>query len=178
MAYIYGYSNPIRELKMLNDLDKSKILNQLVIQVEGDLAVSQEAADVARDAAVNEESKSEDKHDTRSIEAGYLAGAQRKRVAELKELVNYLKILKVKSFSKNEAISATALVHLEVDGQSLVYFVLPQGGGLKTQVNGSQIHTVTPQTPLGQALLGLKTGEIAVVQGKIATREYKIINIA
>lgn len=163
---------------MINKLDKTKILNQLVVQLESDLAASQNAAEAARDAATNEESKSEDKHDTRSIEAGYLAGAQRKRVAEIKELINFLKILKTKSFSKSDPISATALVHLDIDGQELYYFVLPQGGGLKTNVEGVEIQTVTPLTPLGESLLGMKTGDVVVVEAKKVTREYEIVGIA
>jgi hypothetical protein len=107
---------------MTVNVDKVRILRQLVTQLENDLAASQKAAEAARDAAINEESRSEDKHDTRSIEAGYLAGAQRKRVAEIKELINFLKVLKPRSFSKGEPISATALIELEFEGQNFHYF--------------------------------------------------------
>ncbi len=163
---------------MLQNLDKTRILKQLVAQLEVVLTASQVSAEAARDAAVNEESKSEDKHDTRSIEAGYLAGAQRKRVSELKELINYFKVLKPRSFANIEAISATALCRLEVDGQDLCYFVLPQGGGLKTEIDGVEVQTITPLTPLGEALLGMKAGNTVMVESKKTTREYEILESA
>jgi transcription elongation GreA/GreB family factor len=158
-------------------INKAEVLRQLVAQLEGALTAAQMAAEVAHDAATNEESISEDKHDTRSIEAGYLAGAQRKRVAEIKELINYFKILKPKEFIKREKISATALVHVGIDGKNAYYFLVPQGGGLETVAGKLNVKTVSPQTPLGEALLGLGVGETASVLAKGLIREYEILDI-
>jgi transcription elongation GreA/GreB family factor len=163
---------------MLVKLDKSAILKKLIFGLESDLAHSEKAAEAARDAAINEESKSEDKHDTRSIEAGYLAGAQRKRVSEIKELINFFKILRPEAFSKKDPVSSNALVELELEDQTLYYFLLARGGGLKVEIEGHQIQTITPQTPLGESLLGMKVGDVVVVESKKSNREYEITAIA
>jgi hypothetical protein len=58
-------------------------------KVRQELQAVEEAALASHHAATHEESRSEDKHDTRSIEAGYLAGAQAQRVALLIGNANY-----------------------------------------------------------------------------------------
>ena len=129
------------------------------------------------------ESKSEDKHDTRSIEAGYLAGAQRKRVSEIKELITFFKCLKTKTFLTTDFVSATALIALETEAKLFNYFLVPHGGGLEIQIESSKmapikIFTITPQTPLGESLLGRKNGDLLKLQINNKSREYEILAIA
>lgn len=168
---------------MLEKIKKEELIRLIITQLSKDLVVLNAAAEHTRDAAINEESKSEDKHDTRSIEAGYLAGAQRKRVVEIKELITYFKCLKTKTFSTTDLVSATALIALETEAKLFNYFLVPQGGGLEVQIESSKmapikIFTITPQTPLGETLLGRRKGDLLSLHINNKFKEYEILAIA
>lgn len=146
-------------------------------QLESDLAALKEAALATYEAATNEESKPENEYDTRGLEASYLAGAQAKRVGEIEELLYIFKELRVRNFSADEAIASTALVQVELNGKKSFVFILPKGGGLMLKIDGQSVQTVTPTSPLGEALLGLKAGDGAIVEAGDKVREYQIISV-
>jgi len=64
---------------------KRQILEYLKARAQKDLDEAQNAALNAESFKFEDSMKQEGKYDTRSIEAGYLAGAQKKRVEELKQ---------------------------------------------------------------------------------------------
>lgn len=65
-------------------LDKKVILDHLIDNLKKELIEVETAAHSSRDLATADDLKSEGKYDTRAIEASYLAGAQAKRVEEIK----------------------------------------------------------------------------------------------
>ena len=64
-------------------VDKGKLVEALVAQLQKDLEVLNQAAVATYQGAIHADSRAEDQYDTRGLEASYLAGAQAKRVAEL-----------------------------------------------------------------------------------------------
>lgn len=162
---------------MDKQLDKQKIIIAIVEQLEKDLVELKAAALATYDAATNEESKPENEYDTRGLEASYLAGAQAKRVADVEELIYIFKDLKVRCYSPNEAISSTALVEVSLNGKKSLVFVIPKGGGLLLHAEGHSIQTVTPNSPLGEALMGLKVGDTASIETGDKVRDYQILSV-
>lgn len=158
-------------------MNKQKILLAIVEQLEKDLVALKEAALATYDAATNEESKPENEYDTRGLEASYLAGAQAKRVADVEELIYIFKDLKVKNYAAGEAISSTALVEVALNGRKSLVFIIPKGGGLLLQAEGHSIQTVTPTSPLGEALIGLKAGDTASVETGSKVRDYQVLAV-
>ena len=55
---------------------KQKLIEAILLELESELSVLADAAKAAHLAATHEESVAEDPHDTRGVEASYLAGAQ------------------------------------------------------------------------------------------------------
>ena len=53
---------------------------QLIKQINDELEVIKKSAEIAHDDATHEESRAENKYDTRGLESSYLAGAQMERV--------------------------------------------------------------------------------------------------
>lgn len=158
-------------------MDKKKLIKLIAEQLEKDLLAAKEAAFATYQAAIDEESKPENEYDTRGLEASYLAGAQSKRVAEIEELAYIYKDLEVKSFTDKDKISSTALVEVDLNGRRSYIFIMSKGGGLIMNVDGFAIQIVTPTSPLGEALLGLKVGDTAVVENGDKVREYKILSL-
>jgi hypothetical protein len=163
-----------------NRLDKQKLIAAICAQLEENLVLLKQAALATYDAATNEESKPENEYDTRGLEASYLAGAQAKRVAEIEELIYIYRDAKIKAFGPNEPIASTALVEVALNGKNSFVFIMPKGGGLMLNIDGNIIQTVTPTSPLGEALLGLKAGEVATVENRenrAKTRDYMVLQI-
>ena len=66
-------------------MDKSALRSSILRQLEADLALQTRAALTSRDEATSEESKAQNKYDTRGQEAAYLAEGQARLVAEIHE---------------------------------------------------------------------------------------------
>lgn len=135
------------------------------------------AADDAREAATHEEAKPENDKDTRALEASYLAGAQAARARELEGAIKATRAMALLDL-RGKAIQASALVVLEDEDEvRTTYFVAPFGGGAKLTVGGEPVQVVTPQSPLGGALLGRTEGEAIELRAKGALRELAIVDV-
>ena len=156
---------------------KKKIIAKMLENLEAEMNVMITAALVAREAATHEESKAEDKYDTRGLEASYLAGAQAKRAAELQRLIHTYQALEVKDFQKNTPIATTAVVEVEVRSKKTFLFLVPKGGGMNVSVDGKSIQIVTPDSRLGGELIGKKVGDYFELQIANGTSEYEVLDV-
>jgi hypothetical protein len=157
-------------------MDKVKIRAQFEAQLVADLGMLTQSAMAAKDAATHSESKAEDQYDTRGLEASYLAGAQAKRVVELEAFLAQLRNLDFRSFRPETPITSTALVELEAQDKTLYCFLLPEGGGRSTVYEGKTVQITTPQSPLGEVLLGRKQGDEIEVRTQVV-RDYLIARV-
>ncbi len=157
--------------------DKKAILKLFQDQIAASLAVLVQAANAAHEAATHAESKAEDQYDTRGLEASYLAGAQSRRALELEQAITLFRHLDVAQFDEKSTIAATALVELRDGEKASWYYLLPLGGGLKAEFEGKTIQTITPQSPLGGAILGRRQGDEVQIQIQNKTRDYEIVGV-
>jgi transcription elongation GreA/GreB family factor len=158
-------------------MDKHELVKRVLEKLEAERRTLAEAALNTYEAATHEESEAEDQYDTRGLEASYLAGAQAKRVAEIDQFISSLRFLDAKDFKNDEPISATALVELDHDGKTTWCFLLPKGGGMSVEFEGHQVQIVTPKSPMGEALVGRHSGDLALVDTGRETREYEIVSV-
>ena len=158
-------------------MDKVKLVEKILSSLEKDLEVLREAEKSTREAATHEESKPENEYDTRGLEASYLAGAQSKRIIETEELIVIFKHAEIKNFSEHDKISATALIEVGFKGRVGFYFLMPKGGGTCVIMEGIKVQVVTPNSPLGQALLRMKVGGIAMVENGAQILEYEVLSV-
>ncbi len=159
-------------------MNKQKIIEQVVLKLEKEIAFVTDAARAAHLAATHEESRAEDSHDTRGIEASYLAGAQANRVAELKKQCLILKTLVLPVFKSTDAIALGALVELDLEGRRSLYLLVETGGGLSAVVDEKTVHLLTLQAPLGDALLGKRAGEGVEIEAQNTVREYVVKKVS
>ena len=158
-------------------IDKTQLIEMLTAQAEKELTIARDSAKETYDAVTNEESKPENEYDTRAIEASYLAMAQSKRISELEELLTSYKFVQLKNFTDEDPIGPTALVEVSLNNKISFVFLMPKGGGHIVNFQGHPVQIITPISPLGEALLGLKTGDGAVVETNSQTREYEILSV-
>jgi len=157
---------------------KRALIRKLQEEIGEEIGALKRVALTAREAATHEEARPENDKDTRAVEAAYLAGAQAERVRDLERVVNALEFLPLRAFGPGEPIALSALIEVDMDGEALRFFLAPQGGGKKVKVEGAEVQVVTPQSPVGQALLGKQVGDVVEVRTQRGVREYEIVSVA
>lgn len=166
-------------------MDKTALLAEIEAELRRELATLTRAAKDAHVAATHEESRSEDKHDTRGIEASYLAGAQAARAAEIERQLQIFQSIphsgpQSGTRQGGERIASGSLVELESGGRRSFYLLSPSGGGLTLKLAAGKIQVITPASPLGEALLGAREGdEIEVELGAPSheSKSYRILTV-
>jgi len=159
-------------------VDKVNVRAALVARLERDLAVAAEAQRRTQSGATHEENKPENDKDTRAIEQSYLARGQALRVVELTNELAVASALELRRFDAATPIAVSALVGLDDGERTSFYFVSPAGGGLTLDVGDVAVRVLTPQAPLGRALLGQTLGsdvEVATPQG---VRQYSVSSVS
>src|SRR5256885_582468 len=139
-------------------IKKSELIGRIIEALHDSLAVLEKAARAAHAEATHESSKAENKYDTRGLEAAYLAGGQARQAREILESIKVYGSLAVKEFGAGDVIELSAVVELETEGAIGTYFIGPRSGGLEVDYEGAEIMVITPQSPLGQQLIGKKAG--------------------
>ena len=133
------------------------------------------AARAAHEASIHEENIPDNKYDTLSLEASYLAQGQANRAQELKHALHAYRTLALQQFPDEAPIRLTALVTLEPrKGAERTLFIGPEEGGLKIQLDGEEILVITVNSPLGNDLIGSFIGDTV----RIGKTEYEITGIS
>lgn len=105
-------------------MDKKVLVDMVVEYLEKLLNALLDSAKEAKDAATNEESKAENKYDTRGLEASYLAGAQAERAGVLLRAIDTIRKMTILSFNDQKPIQSSAIVEVEMDGDEKRTFFL------------------------------------------------------
>jgi transcription elongation GreA/GreB family factor len=158
-------------------MNKRSLIDGILDQLKKELELVTRSAQTAHQEATHAESLAEDRHDTRGLEASYLAGAQAGRAKEIQRLIAVFKFLPLPEYQANDLIGPGAVVELELNGRRACYFLVPQGGGLSLEQEGKPVRVITPNSPLGEALLGRGVGSTIEVEGETMTRAYQVVGI-
>lgn len=145
-------------------MNKTTLREAILAQLRQELATQTNAAVMARDEAISEESRAESKWDTHSQEAAYLAEGQARLAGEIGASIEIYTTLSLPAFKDSDTLAVGALVELEAGkGKRAWYFLGPRAGGIEVAVEGKTVLVLTPQSPLGRQLLGKRVGD--TVQG-------------
>lgn len=161
----------------MRSIDKRALLAQLIAQLEAELARAKSHAEEAAAGATHEENRAESDKDMRSTEASYVARGHAERSAQLEQALVKLARMEVKSFGDDAAIETSALVEVEHAAKRTMYFLVPAAGGERIDFERASIHTLTPTSPLGRALLGLSRGDVAEVETPQGQRSYTLLAV-
>lgn len=160
-------------------IHKQKIIDAILEKLTGELDVLIQSAKAAHEAATHDESRAEDHHDTRGLEASYLAEAQGKRIQDLEQLIALFRNAAVRDFKPTDTIDIGAVVELELhpSQKRSFYFLLNHGGGMSVSIEGKPIQIITTNALLGEALLDKRLGDAIEIEAQNSTREYVVTGI-
>jgi transcription elongation GreA/GreB family factor len=154
--------------------ERARVVEVLLAHLRTELAAQEAAARMAMDEATSEESKAENQYDTRSLEASYLARGQAERVGALRRLLGFLEL---PSEPATDRVGLGCLVEVESADTPSWIFLVPREGGRRIHVDGTPVSVLTPQSPLGAALLGAGEGDEIEVERGGKTVVYQVVTV-
>ncbi len=163
---------------MSSSPDKSRLRERVLAELRSAYSAQVGAANLARDEAISEESKPENKYDTHSIEAGYLAEGQARQAAELEASIQAIASLPVSHSSSDGPVTLGAVVEVRDDRGTLSrYYVCPKGGGVEVQVDGQTFLVITPASPIGRLMIGRRVGDPVQLPGRRPATAARIVAV-
>jgi transcription elongation GreA/GreB family factor len=159
---------------ILEPVNKQELMQAIIAQLVGELETFAKAARAAHAEATHEQSKAESKYDTRGLEAAYLARGQSRQAAELEQAIAKLRTLPLREFGADEETDIGAVIELHAKKEKSFYFLLPSAGGTEVAHNGDEILVITPESPLGQQLVGKKKGDRFQLEIAGTRSEYRV----
>ena len=159
-------------------MKKAQLVAQVIAGMTESLHALEKAARASHEEATHESSKAESKYDTRGLEAAYLAGGQARQAKEILSAIEAYEALVIRDFAPGEPVELAALVELDADGTRSTYFIGPKSGGLEIEHRRREIMVITPQSPLGQILMGRKAGQRWVAKLGGSNVKYHIVSVS
>ena len=152
----------------------SAIVEKLQLELSTAVAASQQA----HDSATHSENIAANRYDTLAVEAAYLAHGQSTRIAELKQSIALYQHFQRPTFNSHTTIQLGALVCIEDDqGQQRRFLIGPTAGGLSIDSERGSIQVITPNAPLGQALMGKRVDDAVDWQINRRSASFSIVDI-
>jgi transcription elongation GreA/GreB family factor len=158
-------------------MDKRELVEQLAARLRDSAQVAlkagQEAAEEARDGAT----ASEKRENARvALEYEGLARGQSERAQRTLAELAQLESFHPQRFGRGAPIALGAIVEVEDESQGRTFFLAPVGAGVELTGPGGDgfLSVVTPQSPVGKAVLGRRVGDTVEVTVKGEAREWTI----
>jgi transcription elongation GreA/GreB family factor len=158
-------------------VNKRALVKKIIAQLQSELAVYHKAARAAHAEATHEQSKAENKYDTRGLEASYLARGQSKQAAEIAQAIEQFEKLPLRDFGKNDAIDLSAFVELKGKDERSFYFIGPRAGGTEIVHEKKEVLVITPSSPLGQQLVGKKQNDQLKIEIGGSGNKYRVASV-
>lgn len=160
-------------------IDKTALREALIGVLERELDSMRSAHRLTTEGVTHEDGRAEGSKDMRSTEASYIARGQAMRAEALDADLTRVRALSVRAFASGDAVALSALVDL-VDGKGArqTVFLAPAGGGTRLQTVAGEVQVVTPQSPIGRALVGVHEGDVVEVARAGATVELEVDELA
>jgi transcription elongation GreA/GreB family factor len=158
-------------------MNKRALIRKIVAQLTSDLETYVRAARAAHAEATHEQSKAENKYDTRGLEASYLAHGQSRQAAEIEAAIGSFQRLDGRNYAPGEAVDLGALVEVEAGGERSLYFIGQKSGGTEVVQEKRPVLVVTPQSPLGGQLMGRKQGDVLLIHLAGTQNPHRITSV-
>jgi len=158
-------------------MNKQTVIQLVIEQIVRDLHGLVSSAKATHEEATHEQNKPENKYDTRALEASYLARGQSRQLIELEKAKQEFESLDSVDWPPKTPVEIGALLTLKNGSAEDVYLLGPRAGGIEVVCAGTPVTVITPQSPIGQLLMGKVAGEsITLPQGR-EQRRFKILRV-
>jgi transcription elongation GreA/GreB family factor len=159
-------------------MDKPALQQQVLTQLAEDLQQAEQAARVAHETATHEENIAENKYDTLGLEASYLATGQARRAEGIRQAMATWRQFRPRPYDAGQGIQLGALVCLgNAQGEQQQLFLGPNGGSMKVRIGTLLVQVISPEAPLGMALLGKCEGDEVSLPGASSQQLFEVLQV-
>jgi transcription elongation GreA/GreB family factor len=158
-------------------MDKAGVFERFKARLREQLESAVASQRFTQEGVTHDESRAENDKDTRALEASYLARGQAQRVAELGDAIARVNSITLRALSAHDPAALGCLVEVEDASGSSWYLVAPAGGGMRLEVDGTLFTVVTPDSPVGRALVGRRLGDDVDIKTPQGVREGSVTRI-
>jgi transcription elongation GreA/GreB family factor len=162
-------------------MDKKFLVNQLTDKLRESVHVARKAGEAAANEAREGATPAEKREDARvALEQGSLARGQSERARKVAAELSTLEIFRPAPLASGAPITVGAVVEVEDEAQGRTFFLAPGGAGIELVGPGGDgyLSVVTPQSPVGRAVLGRRVGDTIEVTVQGEPREWTITYVA
>ena len=159
-------------------MTKEELIGKLLSTLRAERDNADRLARDTAEAANHPEARPENDKDTRKLELSYLAQGQAARARELEATIATLSSQPLRAFRPDDAIALGALVTLESAEKTERVLICSGGGGTSVDDEHGAVRVVTPEAPLGRALLGKTAGDEVELTVGGRKRELSIVSVA
>ena len=160
-------------------MHKDDLLRKIISALTADLKTLTEAAKIAHAAATHTECLPDNKYDTTGLEASYIAQGQANRAQDIRQSLETYRSLAIRNFDDETPIRLTALVTIEANNGSFrQVFLGPDAGGLKLIEGDAECIVITPESPLGCALLGKVCEDEIHIGSGAARKTFTVVAVS
>jgi transcription elongation GreA/GreB family factor len=131
----------------------------LCVLLRGELDAAIRVHKTAKEGATHSEARPENDKDTRALEQSYVARGQAMRVRDLELALTTTEKMLLRAFADGDPVALGAVVVTSEEDVETIFMLAPHGGGHTI----GRIKIVTPEAPLGRALLGKHVGDTCEV---------------
>jgi transcription elongation GreA/GreB family factor len=172
-------SRPLKKTRArARAVTKQDIHQRFIDQLAKELDTITASAKSSFASATDDEHRAEHKYDTFKLEESFLARGQAKRVKELTDALDSLRMLPVNDLPKGSPVQYGALIRLKArNGTASTLLFGSAAGGETLVADGEEITIVTPQSPMGQAVLGKTAGDSFEMKIGPDLQTFEIVSI-
>ncbi|MDE1919100.1 MAG: GreA/GreB family elongation factor [Patescibacteria group bacterium] len=161
-------------------MNKHDIFKQIKTELEKTLANTERQRNESQHEANQHKGRMQSRYDTFKEEAQMMVAAHEVRMAELRaSLAQVQAVLDRPSvFKPTDTIRVGAVIALEAnDGTRRRHVLSPTGGGIQVVSGSTELMVITPDSPIGKRLVGLKMGDEIEIDVGGNKRNYQIVEV-
>ena len=98
-------------------------------------------------------------------------------MVDLEQAAKLVAFMALRDFGPEDPIDLSAVIQLESDEGTRWYWLAPAGGGRSLELEGRTIDVLTPEAPLGRALVGKQRGDELELRLGSRQRELSIVEV-
>jgi transcription elongation GreA/GreB family factor len=158
-------------------MDKQYLVAQLRRQLESSARTALQARDAAATEAREGATPDEKREDARAAhQLQTMGGAQQKRAQQALAEIDALTRFRPGPVTSSIGLGAIVEIEDEETGEGRTFFLAPVGAGISLTGPGGDglLSVVTPQSPIGRAVMGRFVDDVVDVMVDGQTREWRI----
>lgn len=156
-------------------MNKQLIVQAIVVKLESELASLKAIVDNARNEVIHGDMKQDGKYDTRAIEAGYLAGAQKRRLQELQNDIDSIKLISIESNSTEVGVGSMVKVSKEEELKR--FFIVNASGGFSVEIENKEVMVISSKSPVAKSIWSKEQGDEFIMTSTSGEVECEIISV-